>query len=84
MKDFSLRLTLWVIRFFSIPLVLFVVALNLAHPLLHSMEGGALDVMLPMLDVTAVSLGGGRIITWAKRHGHRHHDHAEHDCHLDG
>ena len=32
-------------------------AANLAHPLLHAFEGGALDVALPYLDLLAMQLG---------------------------
>lgn len=82
MRDLTLRASFFLMRVLAIPFVLFVVALNVAHPLLHSFEGGALDTMLPMLDTTAIMVGGGRVIAWAKRHGLRHHDHSDHDCTL--
>ena len=58
----------------TLPFILLVVALNLAHPFFHSIEGGSFDAVMPMLDWMAFSLGGGRIVRWS----HRNHDHAEH------
>lgn len=64
----------------AIPFVIFVVALNLLHPLVHSLEAGSLDSVLPMLDAAAFAAGGGSVVEWARRVSHRHHHHDAGDC----
>lgn len=67
----------------AIPFILFVVAINLLHPLLHGLEGGSLDALLPMLDLMALSVGGGRVVEWSRGRGHRHEHHEGEACDLD-